>query len=411
MRKEESHPYGLVPSVLEADHYLLGASPLRGDQVRPDGDWRGFLPDGEPQNVRGIETYNCTGYGTNNVLEMLLRAKGVSANNSDRALGIAAGTSPVKGGNDPHVVAETIRKGFGCVDEAVLPFDGSVLSVTDYYRPNPLPGAIVRQGASWWERWALGHEWLIPPNSGLSVAKKQELLLEGLKYSPLGVSVYAWVKDGARYVKPKGVTDNHWVALVHGDKGKAWYVFDSYDGYIKKLDWGYDFGYCKVYYLQPVEPRPTLRSLLAAALSRLVGLLTAQKEAMIGAQPSDARLLEWAEAIKAHEGWFLPGTNGYPQGSRSYRNRNPGNMRYSPFETGKDGGFSVFPNEQRGMEALVYQLRLATSGRSKVYSPDMTLLGFFSKWAPSADANDPEAYAEAVAKRLGVTPMTRIKDL
>ena len=47
-------------------------------------------------------------------------------------------------------------------------------------------------------------------------------------------------------------------------------------------------------------------------------------------------------------------------------------------------------------------MRNAAEGKMKSYKPTMTLLQFFSTYAPSSDNNDPAIYAKAVAKKLGV---------
>lgn len=114
-------------------------------------------------------------------------------------------------------------------------------------------------------------------------------------------------------------------------------------------------------------------------------------------------LERWAEAIKEFEGWF--------PGSRSYRQNNPGNLRWSPFETNNIDNFSVFPSYQAGFDALIYQLRLAVEDRSKVYNSEMTLYEFYQKYAPSEDNNHPTHYAAFVAKKLGVDTRTKLKDL
>lgn len=116
-----------------------------------------------------------------------------------------------------------------------------------------------------------------------------------------------------------------------------------------------------------------------------------------------SRLTQWALAIKRFEGW-------YP-GSRSYRNNNPGNLRYSPMQDGTDGGFAWFRTYDKGWNALLHQLRIAATGKSLVYRPHMTLLQFFQKYAPSSDGNHPQTYAKAVARELGVPVTTQIKEL
>lgn len=116
-----------------------------------------------------------------------------------------------------------------------------------------------------------------------------------------------------------------------------------------------------------------------------------------------SRIEEWAAAIKEFEGWFV--------GSRSYRNNNPGNLRWSKYQMDTDGGFSVFKDYETGWKALIFQLTIAVDGRSKVYKPEDTLHEFFAKYAPSVDNNHPETYAKFVAQKLGVTINTQIKEL
>lgn len=111
------------------------------------------------------------------------------------------------------------------------------------------------------------------------------------------------------------------------------------------------------------------------------------------------------EAIKEYEGWFPPGKNlKYPLGSLSWRCNNPGNLRPAGQKgmTGVKSGFAVFATYEDGYQALYNQILLAVTGKSKVYSPDMTLLEFASKFAPTSDGNDPQEYAVFVAKRLKV---------
>lgn len=121
----------------------------------------------------------------------------------------------------------------------------------------------------------------------------------------------------------------------------------------------------------------------------------------------DLNLLnKWADAIQWYEGWYV--------GSRSYRNNNPGNIRYigQKRATGKDSaGFCIFASYQDGRQELVDLLVRASSGKSSIYKPEMTLLEFYQKYAPSTDGNYPQAYAKAVAKRMGVSIEIKIKDI
>ncbi len=114
-----------------------------------------------------------------------------------------------------------------------------------------------------------------------------------------------------------------------------------------------------------------------------------------------------ASAIQQVEGYYPPGTPGYPQGSLSYRNNNPGNIRPGSLAvgaTGSNGGYAVFPDYQTGWNALVGLIQ------SPAYW-GLTLTQFFSRYAPSADNNNPAAYAATVAASLGVDADTPLSQL
>lgn len=153
---------------------------------------------------------------------------------------------------------------------------------------------------------------------------------------------------------------------------------------------------------------------LVAILGQLVGLLTLQAKQREEQKPPTApvvdRLRDWALAIQEFEGYLNP-KQYPPKGTLSYRQNNPGNLRWSPFEDGNENGFSVFATYEKGLNALIHQLRIAATGESRVYNPEMTLYRFFEVYAPSSDGNYPRNYAEFVARRLGVSPNIIIKNL
>lgn len=109
-----------------------------------------------------------------------------------------------------------------------------------------------------------------------------------------------------------------------------------------------------------------------------------------------------AAAIKEFEGWYV--------GSRSYRNNNPGNLKYAgqPGATGADeSGHAIFDSYASGWEALKNQLRIAFTGASRVYGPGDNFYDFFGKYA---EGNAPQ-YAEFVAGKLGVSPFDTLGSL
>ena len=120
-----------------------------------------------------------------------------------------------------------------------------------------------------------------------------------------------------------------------------------------------------------------------------------------------------AQAIKKFEGW-------YP-GSRSFRNNNPGNIRWSGSVPSDGSGSGVlrgaigkdetnhliYRSESDGWNALIFQIRIAITGKSSVYSPSMNLYQFFEQYAEG----NQKSYAETVAYEIGVSPYSKLEEL
>lgn len=240
---------GFIQPKIEQDQYVLGGVvSLPKVILRSDGQWTSFVTPYEPQR-KVFETFNCTGFNTLDCIEMLFKQNGFEKNYSDRFVGVVAGTNPAIGGNDPHTVAETIRKN-GLIDEEMMPFSDSLKSVEEFYSFMGVDEEkCMDEGEKWLKSWGFGHEWVF---NGY-VENKQALIMEALKYSPLGVSVKAWEKGAnGLFTKGKGERDNHWTCIVGYVEGQYWIIDDSYleDGQpIKHLEWDYDFGFCKRYAL------------------------------------------------------------------------------------------------------------------------------------------------------------------
>lgn len=171
---------------------------------------------------------------------------------------------------------------------------------------------------------------------------------------------------------------------------------------------------------------------LKAALQALYDLLPslfpppeAPKSPPQAPKPPDtsiSRFTAFRHAIRKHEGWGKPGSTiggvYYPNGTRSYRNNNPGNCKYSRVGyhpqygvVGKDAdGFAIFKTYELGW---LYMTNLA---RGKIEEhPAWTLYDFFADpedgWAPRKDRNDPLRYATAVAHDLGCSIDLPVTDL
>src|SRR3990167_5730643 len=111
----------------------------------------------------------------------------------------------------------------------------------------------------------------------------------------------------------------------------------------------------------------------------------------------DRLIQKIAEAIQVHEGFYGPKV-GYPNGSRSFRNNNPGNLKWigQKGSTGKDAqGFAIFSSYDVGFAALKADVEFKIFVR-KI----LNLLEFFKRYAPASDGNVPKRYAEVVLQRL-----------
>jgi len=118
------------------------------------------------------------------------------------------------------------------------------------------------------------------------------------------------------------------------------------------------------------------------------------------------------DAIQHREGW-------YP-GSRSNRNRNPGNLRatsVSPHSMDAED-YCVFGSVVTGSFALLTELTAKVTGNNEHgITPDSTLDDLMNVYAPASDGNQPHPYAVADAQwctsALGrlITSKTTLREL
>jgi hypothetical protein len=95
--------------------------------------------------------------------------------------------------------------------------------------------------------------------------------------------------------------------------------------------------------------------------------------------------------------------------SRSFKNSNPGNIRYGKFAKDRgavdDGdGYAKWEMPVQGLAAMIGLLSV------KSYR-DLTLLEAIKRYAPSSDNNRPQEYADFVAQRAGVPQTMKIGDM
>lgn len=148
---------------------------------------------------------------------------------------------------------------------------------------------------------------------------------------------------------------------------------------------------------------------LIKTVELLINALEGTKEKTDSILPKEQLLNTMAMAIQKHEGWMLNPP------SRSVRNNNPGNCRFSSVgylpkygvvRKDKDN-FAIFESYEIG---LLYLKNLILDKARN--NPQWNLVDFFKVYAPSEDNNDPFLYAKVVATFMGVSPTGwRVSDL
>lgn len=265
---------GFIEPQINDTHWNLGA--VDAPVVNESGDWRSAKPIGEKQRIR-FETSNCTSFNWLNAIETYIKYKyDIDINFSDRWLGIVAGTTLY--GNDPHKVAEAIRKN-GLIPEYLLHYSENLNNASEYYSFKDADEDVCRDaGKEWLDHWEFYHEWVVNPQMNLTVEEKKVRIKEALKRSPLGLSVAAWTKQDGVYVKNPAERDNHWTSILCQDDLNR--IFDSYEPYDKDLDVLYDFMYVKQFVLlkrntgHSVQPENELQALIDRFLSWVQRVLT-----------------------------------------------------------------------------------------------------------------------------------------
>lgn len=392
--------YGYKEPVIDfsKDHILGGFTKTPAEVLQPSGQWDAYLPPDEFQ-APYFESQNCTAFATTNCVEALMRRRLAPADYSDRFLGIVAGTT--EEGNDPHTVAEAWRKN-GAIDENDLPMTHTL---ADYYKPRPITEPYISKGKDWLSKWKLNHEY-VPGDA--------DSMKQALTYSPLGAAVSAWSQQNGLYVR--FAEDNHWVCIYGYEDGKYWKAFDSYDNTHKKLAWSFTFGTVKRYSVVPNNDLSIIEQIINL-YSQVISFLTVWVTQV--APPTNdplqiiytkppSRIHNFADCIQLYEGW-APGT-------RSYRNKNPGNIRYTSYTRSLGAiafdkqNFCIFPSYDVGYNALCTFLTDAAQGTLGAYK-GVDFYGFFDRYCPAADGNKPHHYAEYVCQQLSLHPLDKISIL
>lgn len=229
----------LYPNVLP-QHYRLGAI-LNKKVLRPDGDWRPFLPPEEDQNKRGIESSACYIEGQQHSIATLEENSFLERDNNYSARFNALLSNGTETGGDPLAGADSIRND-GLISESLMPFGDDIQSWDDFHSWKDVSEQGARlKGQEYRGKKKLNNEIVFELHE--SLATKYSKLREALKYSPCPMSVTAWFEVDGGYYKPEGSVDNHLVEAVYVDDKNCIFVRDTYAPYLKKLvpDFNPDF--------------------------------------------------------------------------------------------------------------------------------------------------------------------------
>lgn len=221
----------------KGDYRDNGPIKLGGLPLRPDGQWDAFLPTPEYQD-RYTQTESCTSFNTLKAVQTLLKQEfGDITNWSDRFLASISGTTP--SGNDPHTVAEHLRKQ-GTVYETEWPYTPDINTIGKYLQTPPFDLNVKAQ-VEFRGQYDFAHQY---------VGTDPQSMMNALQFSPLGVDVFAWnLSDNDGIYHRQGQISEHWTMVYGYVPGKYWKCLDSYPPYEKKLAWDFGFTMIKQYTL------------------------------------------------------------------------------------------------------------------------------------------------------------------
>lgn len=216
------------PSFLD---YRLGDSRIRYQLTRTSRDWTDCIPTYERQN-RGQETYSCVTQSGLNCLEVMTKAlTGIEVNYSDSFAAKVSGTYERRGNSFVNFWDSARRNGL--ISEELRPFGNGTIS--NFYRP--VTSEEREAGKMWLSAYEIKNAWVFwgwP---------QPEKMWEALQYGPFHTSVCASVRNVQNGIYQKtGRPQDHAVAVVGGKYKEYFVILDSYEPFLKKYAWNYDFG-------------------------------------------------------------------------------------------------------------------------------------------------------------------------
>lgn len=405
--------YGLIIPKIQKGDYVQGSRlRLGGVALQPDGQWDAYLPPDELQ-AQYVETQACATFGTLNAVEILeRRVYADTSNYSDRFLAEQSGTTMY--GNDPHTVAETLRK-LGVCFESDWPYTPDINTWGKFYKTPTENIKFIAKTFIY--KYSFGHQY---------VKTDQTSMMEALTRSPLGADVQAWGHVDSDGIYHRSGSSNHWICIYGYERNRYWKVLDTYDNTRKKIAWDFGFSVVKEYTLNKHVVSETWWEYFLRLFRQYLGLdigLEAPKMPPEGELPpkpiQDTPIPQKPKTTLENLCLAIRDFEGKP-GDANYRNNNPGNCRYNEggylLMYGKvkrsPNGFAIFPTYEQGWLYLQNFLKTVI----KKY-PDLTLeefIGGKGRWggySPASDGNPVNEYATFIANRLGVDTSYKIGNI
>lgn len=219
-----------------------GISGLSKEILRPDRNYKQFLPKIEYQNNAGFDRMACVTYSAWNVIETLFKVKfDKEMNFSDRFTAKLSGTTIY--GNNFYDVAQSISKLHGGVPEDRWPDDAK--NWAEYYKE--VADEVVRLGKELFPHWSIGYEF---------VWDTIDKLWDALQYGPLQVGIFAYGPEVNGIQQRIETQGNHAVMLMNAEYGVYWEIFDHYARETRKLAWDTRFWGALRYDVNKNIPKP-----------------------------------------------------------------------------------------------------------------------------------------------------------
>jgi len=111
------------------------------------------------------------------------------------------------------------------------------------------------------------------------------------------------------------------------------------------------------------------------------------------------------------EGWHPGGISSNQGGdpSASYRNHNPGNLRWSLFQLGQRKGFAYFQDDATGMFAMRFDVMWKCQGKTSLGLTGESTLTDLIKIYAAASGETLNNYVNFICDRTGFKPDTKLK--